>query len=319
MNYTEDGYAAMLLTMALSPDREEYARPLNTQEFRAVEAAVKPSRYRRLGRLLNADVSGLMMELSLNEQEGLRVYTLLNRAMQLTYALEGFERGGLHVVTCYDDDYPAKLNKKMGEQAPVFFYRCGDPALLDRPAIGIVGIGGVRTGDDMRKSLETLVTRASQRGYAIVTGGEPGVSRAAATVADACGGAILDVLGGDMLEYIHTDGIAERIATGRALALSLVHPETLFTVPHAAARNKLLFALADAAFIYNTDGRRGELGILQNRYCRNVYAWDAVPANRPLIAHGAIPFGPQSALDFDEMIVRWSVGNAEQMSMFDLL
>ena len=319
MNYTEDGYAAMLLTMALSPDREEYARPLSTQEFRAIERAVKPSRYRRLGKLLDADVSGLMMELSLTEQEGLRLYTLLHRSMQLTYALEGYERGGLHVVTCYDDDYPSKLVKKLGEQSPVFYYQCGDQTLMNKPAIAIVGIGGVRTGDDVRKSVETLVIQAARHGYAIVTGGEPGVSRAAAAVADTCGGAIIDVLGGDMQEYIHTDGIAERIAMGRALSLSLVHPKTMFTVPHAAARNRLLFALADAAFIFNTDGRRGELGILQNRTCRNVYAWNALPANHPLIAHGATAFGAKSKLDFDEMTIRWSAGNAEQLSMFDLL
>ena len=319
MNYSEDGYAAMLLTMALSPDREEYARPLSTQEFRVIEGKVATSRYCRPGRLLDADVSGLMMELSLTEQEGLRVYTLLHRSMQLTYALEGFERGGLHVVTCYDADYPERLRKKLGEQAPVCFYQCGSPALLDRPAIAIVGIGGVRTGDDVRQSVEALVTQASRRGYAIITGGEPGVSRVAAAVSDACGGVIIDVLGGGMLEYIHTDGIAERIVSGRALVLSLVHPETLFTVPHAAARNRPLFALADAAFIYNTDGRRGEQGILQNRYCRNVYAWDAIPANRPLFAHGATPFGPKSRLDFDELTVRWNDGNAEQLSMFDLL
>ena len=41
MNYTDDGYAAMLLTMALSPDREEYARPLSTQEYRALAGAAR--------------------------------------------------------------------------------------------------------------------------------------------------------------------------------------------------------------------------------------------------------------------------------------
>ncbi len=34
MQYNEASFAVMLLTMALSPDREEYARPLTIQEFR---------------------------------------------------------------------------------------------------------------------------------------------------------------------------------------------------------------------------------------------------------------------------------------------
>ena len=319
MNYTEEGYAAMLLTMALSPDREEYAHPLSIQEFRAIEASVRPTRYRRVGRLISADVSGLMIELHLSEAEALRLYTLLHRTMQLTYALEAFEREGLHVVTCYDGDYPAKLTKKLGEQAPAFFYRCGDRTLLDLPAIAIVGISGVRTDDDMRNTVKELVKQAVRHGYAVITGGEPGVSRVAADAVETCDGVIVDVMGGDMQRYVHTDGIAERIATGRGLALSLAHPKALFSVANAAERNKPLFALADAAFIFNTDGRRGEQVILQNRFCRNVYAWEPFPANRPLFNHGAIPFGPGSRLDFDDMIVHWNAGNAEQLSMFDLL
>ena len=130
---------------------------------------------------------------------------------------------------------------------------------------------------------------------------------------------LLDIVGGDLMRHIHLDGIAERIATGRGLALSLVHPRAMFTTVHAAARNKALFALSDAAFIFNTDGRRGELGALQNRWCANVYAWEGALGNHPLYAHGAIPFGSDTPLDFDAMAARWSDGNAEQISMFDLM
>ena len=111
MNFTDDGYAAMLLTMALSPNREEYARPYSTQEFRAIEAGVRASRYGDLGRLLNADVSGLMMYLNMTEQEALRAYTLLHRTVQLSYALEKLQREGVEVVTCRDGDYPARLRQ----------------------------------------------------------------------------------------------------------------------------------------------------------------------------------------------------------------
>ena len=52
MGHTDDAYAAMLLTMALSPNKEEYARPLSTQEFRRFEAAARASRFRGIGKLL---------------------------------------------------------------------------------------------------------------------------------------------------------------------------------------------------------------------------------------------------------------------------
>ena len=41
MNHNDNAYAAMLLTMALSPNREEYARPCSVQEFCRLEALVQ--------------------------------------------------------------------------------------------------------------------------------------------------------------------------------------------------------------------------------------------------------------------------------------
>lgn len=319
MNFSDDGYAAMLLTIALSPDREEYARPYSVQEFRRLEAEVRASELRRIGNLLELDISGLMIYLGMTEEEGYRAYTLLHRSVQLSYALEGFERRGIEAVTCYDADYPQRLARKLKAGAPPFFYRCGSAELFSRPSVAIVGISGVKTGADVRDAIETIVRGAAEEGYTVVTGGELGVSRVAANLASRHGGALLDVLGGGMLEHIRDDNIAELIGGGRGAAVSLEHPEAMFTVSHAIARNKLLFAMADAAFIFNTDGKRGETDILQNRLCDWVYAWDGYPENRALIARGAIPMGDLHALDFTGMSRRWRSSESEQLNMFDLM
>ena len=319
MNYNDDGYAAMLLTMALSPDREEYARPYSPQEFRKLESAVHKSELRRMGQLLTTDISGLMIYLGMTEEEGYRTYTLLHRTVPLSYALEGLSRKGIDAVTCYDADYPARIRRKLALAAPPFFYRCGNPALLEGRAIAIVGIQGVRTDDATREALDALVRNAVQGGYTVVTGGELGVSRVAATLVGQYGGALLDVLGGGMAEHIHADGVAELIATDRAAVVSLVHPEAVFTVPHAIARNKLLFSLVDAAFIFNTDGRRGETDILQNRYCDWVYACGNSPECRALVSRGAIPIKDVKAFDFAQMSRHWMSSDCEQLNMFDLM
>ena len=64
MNHSENAYAAMLLTMALSPNKEEYARPLSTPEFRHVEALARGSGFGSIGALLDVDISGLVMLLA---------------------------------------------------------------------------------------------------------------------------------------------------------------------------------------------------------------------------------------------------------------
>jgi len=319
MEHTENAYAAMLLTMALSPNREEYARPLSTPEFRRVEALARGSGFGSIGALLDVDISGLVMLLGLSDDEAYRVYTLLHRDVQLTYALGGFMEDGIEVVTQYDAEYPRRLTDALKEAAPPFLYRCGSQALPGQQAIAVVGISGVRTTPEARRQIEILVEGATRQGYAVVTGGELGVSRLAAGLVADRGGRLVDVLGGGMREHLKNDSITRLLADNRAAVLSTEHPDSLFTVNHAIARNKLLFALADAAFIFNTDGRRGELEALANRSCQWIYAWQDYAGNRPLLGRGARPFQALRDGDFEEMSRLWASSRARQMDIFDLL
>ena len=319
MEHTENAYAAMLLTMALSPNKEEYARPLSTPEFRRVEALARNSGFGSIGALLDVDISGLVMLLGLTDEEAYRVYTLLHRDVQLTYALGGFMEERIEVVTQYDAGYPRRLSQVLKEAAPPFLYCCGNGALPGQPAIAVVGISGVRTTPEARRQIELLVEGAARLGYAVITGGELGISHLAAGLTAERGGQLVDVLGGGLRERLKNDAVARLVGENRAAVLSTEHPDALFTVNHAIARNKLLFALADAAFIFNTDGRRGELDALANRTCDWIYAWEDYAGNRPLISRGARPFHALRDGDFDEMSRYWSSSQAQQLDIFDLL
>ena len=318
MNHSENAYAAMLLTMALSPNKEEYTRPLSTPEFRRIEAEARASSYGSIGALLTADISGLVMVLNLTDMEASRIYTLLHRDVPLTYALAAFQEQNIEVVTQYDDTYPRRLTDKLKEAAPPFVYRSGEADLLNRPAIAVMGISGVRTSPEARRQIEILVRGATRLGYAVVTGGELGVSRLTAGLVGQGDGCLADILGGGMQDHLKNEDIARLLGENRAVVLSTEHPEALFTVNHAIARNRLLFALADAAFIFNTDGRRGELDALANRTCDWIYAWQDYAGNQPLIARGARPFHELRDADLEEMSRHWSSSRAQQINIFDL-
>ena len=319
MNYSDDAFVTMLLSMALSPNREEYARPFSTAELKRLEEKVRANGLYHIGRLMNVDISGLMLKLDLSEEEAYRIYTLLNRSVQLSYTVENHLRQGIEVVTCYNDEYPIRLKKRMEEAAPPVFYRCGNADLLNRPMLAIVGISGVKTTPEARDSIETLVRNGIRLGYTILTGGELGVSRVAMNLADEYGGTLVEVLGGDMLNHIHEEGIAELLAGNRAAVLSLEHPESLFTVSHAIARNKLIFSLAEAAFVFNTDGKRGESDSIRNRYCDWIYAWTGHPNNQLLISRGAIPAGNIPEMNLADLSRHWRNSESEQMNIFDML
>ena len=319
MQYCDDAYAAMLLTMTLSANREEYARPLTTLEYRKLDASARAGSARTLGHLLGMDISGLMQILRISEEEAYRIFTLLNRSVQLTYSLEGFMHQGIEVITQFDERYPQRLTRRMGDAAPPVFFFSGNANLLNKPMIAIVGISGVKTTPAVRESVEKIVAEAERLGYGVVTGGELGVAHLAKNLTSAGSGTLIDVLGGGLNEHLADETFAGMLSENRAVALSLEHPDALFTVSHAIARNKVLFSLAEVAFVFNSDGKRGETDALRNHYCDFIYAWDGYAGNNPLISRGAKPFSCAESLDFSEMSRRWQASRSEQLNLFDMM
>ena len=127
MPFNSDGYAATLLTIALSPNREEYARPLGNQEYYQLEERVRESNaYRTIGDLFSEDISGLMLRLDISEEEAYRIYTLLNRGVHFSYAIENLAANQTEIVSKFDSAYPRRLTSRMRGAAPVFFYRTGN-------------------------------------------------------------------------------------------------------------------------------------------------------------------------------------------------
>ena len=318
MAYTKDALATMLLTMALLANREEYVRPYGAQEFSRLEQRVRECGLAGVGDLMGVDISWLMIELDLPEEEAYRIYTLLSRSVQLSYSMERFMELGIRIVTLHDGDYPGRLARRL-DSAPPFLYRCGNTALIGGPAVAILGNSGVKTPQELRQGVAHIVREATERGYAIVTSGELGVSRVAAIAAAECGGRLIDVLGGGMEEHIAEAPFAGLLEEERMAVVSTEHPEALLTITHAIARNRAIFALSDAAFVCNTDNRRGETEALRNRYCDWIYAWTGYPANGTLISRGAIPVADFAGFDFEAASRNWKNAQSEQLSFFDLM
>ena len=320
MPFNSDGYAATLLTIALSPNREEYARPLGNQEYYQLEERVRESNaYRTIGDLFSEDISGLMLRLDISEEEAYRIYTLLNRGVHFSYAIENLAANQTEIVSKFDSAYPRRLTSRMRGAAPVFFYRTGNAELIGKPALAILGISGVKTTSDAREGGESLVREATKLGCAVLTGGELGVSRVAANAVLECGGTLIDVLGGGLYEHMQNEVITRLLKENRCALISLEHPEAMFTISHAIARNKVIFALADAAVILNTDNKRGEIDAIQNHYCDWIYAWTGASSNNQLISRGATPVANLREMNLSELSRHWKASESEQLSMFDNL
>lgn len=321
MNYSDDAFATMLLTMALSPNREEYALPYSALELNKLEKRLQENGIYHIGQIINYDIGKLSIKIdSLSEEEAYRIFTLLNRSMQISYSIDNYLQQGIEIVTCHNEEYPERIRRKMQDYAPPMFYRCGNPELLtSKPMLAIIGISGVKTPPEVRDGIETIVRNCVRMGYTILTGGELGVSKVAMNMVAEYGGDLVEIVGGDMNAHMVEDGIADLLKENRATIVSLEHPDALFTVPHAISRNKLLFSLAEAAIVINTDGKRGETDAIKNRYCDWIYAWKGYQNNLPLISRGAIAVGNLSEIDLDTLCRRWKSSRSEQLNFLDML
>lgn len=319
MNYSTDSYAAMLLCLALSANREEYAHPLSTSEYREVCRRVKTSSARHIGGLMGVDISGLMQLLEMSEEEAYRIYTLMSRSVQLSYTMDGFTALGIRIITEFDEGYPERLSKRAGDDAPPVIYVYGSSETLNMPSIGILGMSGIKTSAEVRASIEAIASFAKSAGYRVMAGGELGVSRVMEGFVCEGDCSLTSVMAGGLSDYIARPETRRLFSEGRLSAVSLEHPEALFTVPHAIARNKMLMSLAEAVFIFNTDGKRGESDALRHKRSDWIYAWNGYPGNHPLINKGAISFGLLNEKTLNDMTQLWRYSRSEQLSLFDLL
>lgn len=318
MQYSNEAFALMLLSLALSPDREEYAHPLSVTELRNLRERVRECGLVRLDSLIDMDISGLMIHLDIGEDEAYRLYTLLHRDVQLGYTIEKLLEKGIEIVTSCNAEYPRQLTNRALFDAPSVYYRCGNGALVNKPLLAIVGMGGVRTTSENKASIEALVGEGIAAGYTLLTCGEPGVSRFVCDAVRRYKGELVEFVAGNLKEHIHEEGISSLLSENRAAVLSVEHPSALYTVSHAFNRNKMLFSIAEACFVFNTDGRRGEAECIRSRLCKWVYAKSDFPGNDILISRGAIPFKSVAPEDFAELSRHWAGSRAEQLNMFDI-
>jgi DNA processing protein len=196
---------------------------------------LSPGEYKRLARhlrdsnrqpadLLNADAAELLRACQSIADAG-RLQRLLGRGFLLSQVVEHWRARAIWVISRADADYPKRLKTRLREDSPAVLYGCGDIGLLDT---GGLASGGAR-GIDL----------AAMRG-ALDAGGKAG-----GVLADSLERATLDREPRNLL------------LDGRLTLVSPYDPGAGFNVGNAMQRNKLIYALADAALVVSADLNSG--------------------------------------------------------------
>ena len=164
----------------------------------------------------------------------------------------------VRVVGASDPGYPSRLRHL--HDPPDVLYLRGEPAILDRPCVAIVGSRrGTAYG---RRAAQALASEAARAGWTVLSGLALGVDGAAHQGALAAGGATAAVLGnGPDRAYprAHATLMKEILDSSVGLVLSEHEPGEEPRPYHFPRRNRLLAALAHRVVVVEAAERSGAL------------------------------------------------------------
>lgn len=307
----EDGTVIVMLCsqLGLSGDDERDATPLTLKEWNALARKIQESDLRHPGALLGLAAGEVAGRLGLALSEAQRIVQLLARGGTIALELEHLAASGIWCVTRADDAYPARLRNALKHQAPAVLFGAGERAILQKPAIAIVGSRNLdASGEEFARRLGALCARVS---VAVVSGGARGTDRTAMQAALDAGGYAVGILADSLVRLIQQPDVREFVADGHLVLLTPYRPDNGFSVGAAMGRNKIIYGASDYAVVVSSDYQKGgtwagAVEALKTDWCPVFVrsGSNEVPGNSELINKGALPF-PYGSLDHISDITEW--------------
>ena len=246
--------AILLLTAPLITGRGKPSiDPLTAGEYRRLVRRLRELQ-REPADLLHLGADSLLKECRLDLDSG-RLERLLGRGFLLSQAVERWRARAIWVVSRADAGYPQRLKKRLGENAPPVLYGCGDASILDAGGLAVVGSRNV--DDALIEYTEDVGRLAAEAHRVVVSGGARGIDQAAMRGALQAGGTVVGILADGLEKAAVRREHREALMDDRLALTCPYDPSARFNVGHAMQRNKLIYALADAALVINSDYRKG--------------------------------------------------------------
>ncbi|QJF50567.1 DNA-processing protein DprA [Roseobacter ponti] len=194
--------------------------------------------------------------------------------------LNAARAAGARLVMSGTPAYPATLDEI--SDAPPFLWVIGDPELLLRPMISLVGARNASSlGTRMARALAADLGAA---GYVIVSGLARGVDTAAHLAALPTGTIAVQAGGVDIIYPAENTGLARDIAD-RGLRLSEHPPGLQPKARHFPSRNRIISGLSRATVVVEAAAKSGSL----------ITARDALDQGRDVLAVPGSPFDARAS------------------------
>ena len=290
MTVSSNTQAVLLLTAHFSKSNGHSARPLTPKEWGRFAVWLKDHALTP-ERLMSNHPRELLKGWSDRQITLDRLEALLNRGSALAIATEKWLRAGLWVMTRSDADYPSRLKQRLGTDSPAVLYGCGNPSLLNRGGLAVVGSRNAVDGDI--QYTRQIGAAAVKRGYSIVSGGARGVDEAAMLGALESEGTAVGALANSLLRVCSSPKYRRHLLANNLVLVSTFHPEAGFNAGNAMQRNKYIYCLSDTALVVHSGTKGGTWnGATENLKKSWVPLWvkptpDPAAGNAGLVRQGA--------------------------------
>lgn len=246
--------AILLLTAPLIVGRNApSANILTLTEYKRLAQFLREQRQQPAD-LLAPDAQPLLVE-SQRLIDSDRLKRLLDRGFLLSQAIERWQTRALWVVSRADATYPRRWKARLRDDAPPVLYGCGEVALLEQGGLAVVGSRQV--DESLVAYTENIGRMVATACRALISGGARGIDQAAMHGALESGGKVIGVLADSLERAVLSREHRHFLMEGHLVLVSTYDPAAGFNVGHAMQRNKLIYALADAALVVHADYNKG--------------------------------------------------------------
>jgi len=250
---TPDTQAILLLCAGLG-QRDTSVQPLTTKQYSALATWLQ-ARSLRPGSLLHTDGRAELADLQVKGLDRERVERLLDRGGILGLMVERWMRSGIWIISRQDENYPARYNTCLQQAAPPILFGVGEPSLLQKGGMAIVG--SRHASEEDMSFAEHLGTACAIQNLPAISGGAKGVDSASMMAAINAGGSAIGVLAEGLGRAAVAGPYHDSILEGRLTLISPYEPESRWFAYTAMGRNKLIYALADAAIVVACSDEQG--------------------------------------------------------------
>lgn len=174
------------------------------------------------------------------------IISLLHDEVLLQYYLDKARKAGCVPITRATSNYPLSVRKRLGLDSPGCLWAKGDVAILETPAIALVG--SRELGKENSEFAAEVGRQAAKQGFALVSGNARGADKTAQSACLAAGGKVISVV---------ADALTAHKKRENVLYLSESSFDEEFSTQRALSRNRVIHSLGQIVLVAQANLQKG--------------------------------------------------------------